>query len=156
MPLTGLGEKEVILHKMHGTIEEPETIIVTQSDYIRYLTTLNDRDRGMPEYFRRQVLPQVTLLFLGYSLEDWNFRVIWEGLVSSSAPQTMQRSYALTKNPDHFQITYWAPRNIVVLDQDITEFAERLALKFNLDVPQLGIERRQNGAHQQEAEDETS
>lgn len=127
---------------MHGSIDEPRSMVITQSDYIRYLAYLNDIDRGMPEYFRKMIIPQFTLLFLGYSLEDWNFQVIWEGVLSQQANLNLNKdAYALVKNPSHMQTRYWAKRNVVVLDQDLTEFARKLAEHFNLEIPQLGIDK---------------
>jgi len=132
--------QEIILHKMHGSIEEPNSLVITQSDYIRYLTYLNDLDRGMPEYFRKMVIPQLTLLFLGYSLDDWNFQVIWEGVLANQANAGTRRdAYALVRNPKHFQVKFWRKRNIEILDCDLTEFAVKLAERFNLEIPQLGI-----------------
>ncbi|MDZ7343962.1 MAG: SIR2 family protein [candidate division KSB1 bacterium] len=134
------GEKDLILHKMHGSIDEPNSIVITQSDYIRYLANLHDIDRGMPEYFRKTIIPQLTLLFLGYSLEDWNFRVIWEGVLSTHQIYGVQKiSYAVVKHPSDFQKTFWFSRKVKILDGDLTEFAMRLAEHFNLEIPQLGI-----------------
>jgi len=136
------GDTDIILHKMHGSIDEPRSMVITQSDYIRYLAYLNDIDRGMPEYFRKMIIPQFTLLFLGYSLEDWNFQVIWEGVLSQQANLNLNKdAYALVKNPSHMQTRYWAKRKVVVLDQDLTEFARKLAEHFNLEIPQLGIDK---------------
>jgi len=36
------GEKDLVLHKMHGSIDEPNSLVITQSDYIRYLANLHD------------------------------------------------------------------------------------------------------------------
>lgn len=138
-----LNDKDIVLHKMHGSIDDPQSIIITESDYIQYLTNLNDLDRGMPSYFRNWI-PQFTLLFLGYSLGDWNFRVIWEGVLANYAVRNVKiESYALVKNPSNFQIKYWARRNVSILDQDLTEFAVKLAEHFDLEIPQLGIIRKQ-------------
>lgn len=127
---------------MHGSIDEPESLVINESDYIRYLANINDTDRGMPEYFRKNVIPQSTLLFLGYSLQDWNFRVIWEGVLAGRMPWDKQRvSYALIKNPKHFQIRYWARQQIDIFDEDLTDFAVKLAEHFKLDIPQLDIEK---------------
>ncbi len=155
-PLFNIPERKAILHKMHGTIEKPETLIVTQSDYIRYLAMLNDTDRGMPEYFRKNVIPQFTLLFLGYSLEDWNFRVIWEGLFSSRPLQRILKSYALVNDADNFKTAFWAQRKVTILNHDITAFAKKLAEEFNLEIPQLGIERTQDDASNQASENDAS
>jgi len=134
------GEKDLILHKMHGSIDEPNSLVITQSDYIRYLANLHDLDRGMPEYFRKMMIPQMTLLFLGYNLEDWNFRVIWEGVLSTHQMHGVQRiSYAVVKQPADFQKMFWFSRKVKIFDGDLTEFAIKLAERFNLEIPQLGI-----------------
>jgi len=138
------GEKDLVLHKMHGSIDEPNSLVITQSDYIRYLANLHDLDRGMPEYFRKMMIPQMTLLFLGYSLEDWNFRVIWEGVLSSHQLHGVQKvSYAVVKTPSDFQKMFWFTRKVKILDDDLTTFAARLAERFNLEIPQLGIDKKE-------------
>lgn len=139
---------DVVLHKMHGSIDQPNSMVITRSDYVRYLATLIHPDVGMPEYFWKMMIPQRTLLFLGYSLTDWNFQVIWEGVLA--ALKTAGRaptSYAIVKEADDFQKAYWMARNIQLLECDLTEFAVALASRFNLEIPQLGIA-RQNAAKQ--------
>jgi len=139
-------EEEVVIHKMHGTVDVPGSMVVSQSDYIRYLANLHDMDRGMPEYFRKTIMPYCTLLFLGYSLEDWNFRVIWEGILSHPGHrhQNIDRTaYALVKEPTNHQTKYWARRHIDLYDMDLTVFARKLAAKFNLEIPQLDIRRQE-------------
>ena len=132
----------IVLHKMHGTVEQPRSMVITQSDYIRYLANLNDLDRGMPEFFRKTVIPEYNLLFLGYSLEDWNFRVIWEGVLAAYRDAAIDlRSYALMRDSTEFQREFWLERKVRIIDCDLTEFAVELARAFNLDVPQLGIKK---------------
>jgi hypothetical protein len=136
---------EVLLHKMHGSVEIPGSMVVCESDYIKYLASFNDKDRGIPQNIRL-LIPQSTLLFLGYGLGDWNFRVIWEGVLSSYASRNLRKeSYALVKSPTHFQRRYWARRNVEIFDQDLTEFAVQLAEHFNLEIPQMGIKKRPTG-----------
>lgn len=135
---------EIVFHKMHGSLDEPNSMVITQSDYIRYLANLKDPDRGMPEYFWKTMIPQFTLLFLGYSLDDWNFRVIWEGVLSKHQKLGVRKtSYALVKKPQHFMTSYWRKHDIEVIDQDLTEFAIKLAEHFNLEIPQLDIKKRE-------------
>ena len=116
---------EVVLHKMHGTIEEPGGIVITESDYISYLANLYDKDRGMPEYFRKTWIPFCTLLFLGYGLADWNFRVIWEGVLSGYARQAWRKeAYALVMDSTHFQKKYWSRKNVDIFDQDFVSWGQ--------------------------------
>lgn len=134
------GERDVILHKMHGSIDDPGSMVITESDYIQYLAYLHDIDRGMPEYFRKTIIPQFSLLFLGYSLQDWNFKVLWEGVLASHAASNLRRdAYAIMRQPSHQQTKYWTRRSIDILDMDLTAFAVKLAEHFKLDIPQLNI-----------------
>ena len=138
---------EVVIHKMHGSAEQPKTMVITQADYIRYLVRLFDVDRGMPEFFRKYIIPDSVLLFLGYSLEDWDFQVIWEGvLLAYEERKPKIKSYAIVKSSTEFQRDFWRDRNITVIEHDLTELARMLADEFNLEVPQLGIAKRTGGA----------
>lgn len=142
------GKKDVVLHKMHGSIDKPESMVITESDYISYLTNLDDKDRGMPDYFRTWIIPRYTLLFLGYSLNDWNFRVIWEGVLSKYTTQNRGiKAFALVKDPSVLQINYWATRNVIVFNMDITDFSKEVGKHFKLKIPQLDLDYT-NGAEQ--------
>jgi len=133
---------EVVVYKMHGTIEIPETMVISESDYIYYLTHIYDRERGIPDFFRKTWLPYCNLLFLGYSLEDWDFKVIWEGMLSDyRLLNPFKKAYALVRDMDDSKIEYWRDRNIKVIKYDLTEFSKDLAKQFNLEIPQLGITR---------------
>lgn len=136
------SSREVILHKMHGSIETPGSLVITRSDYVRYLANMYDADRGMPEYFYKTMIPACTLLFLGYSLQDWNFMVIWEGVLAKYRNTGVKRkSFALVRGSTEFDSNYWLERNIKLINKDLTQFAAELAARFNLDIPQLGIKK---------------
>lgn len=138
------GSPEIALYKMHGSMDQPNTMVVTQSDYIRCLAYLNDPERGMPEVFRLTI-PRKTLLFLGYGLEDWNFLAIWEGVLARHhANGTALKAYAVLQAPKdaakaEFQRSFCSARRIELIYEDLTAFAATLAQRFKLDVPQLGI-----------------
>ncbi len=142
---TKFKDREVALLKMHGSAEEPGSMVIAESDFITYLAFLNNEDRGLPEFFRKTMIPQCTLLFLGYGLADWTFRVIWEGLLAGETSKFTQReSYALVKHPEDMQKKYWTRRNIDIIDMDLTDFSKKLAEHFNLEIPQLGILKKGN------------
>jgi len=141
-----LEKNDVVLYKMHGSVEKPGSLIITRGDYYYYLSKLNDLDCGMPAYFRLHTLPRCTLLFLGYSLEDSDFHVIWDGVLSSYADRNLRKgSYALVKSATPLQKKYWARRNVDITEYDLTEFAKQLAGHFNLEIPQLKISKKTGG-----------
>ncbi|MCI0697398.1 hypothetical protein L0337_36000 [candidate division KSB1 bacterium] len=51
-------------------------------------------------------------------------------------------SYAVVKQPSDFQKMFWSSRKVKILDSDLTEFAKKLAERFNLEIPQLDIKKK--------------
>lgn len=90
-----------------------------------YFMYAHGGDRDMPEYFRKTWIPFCTLLFLGYGLADWNFRVIWEGVLSGYARQAWRKeAYALVMDSTHFQKKYWSRKNVDIFDQDFVSWGQ--------------------------------
>jgi hypothetical protein len=141
-----LVKPQLILHKMHGCKERDESMIITRADYIRYLANWNDPAKGMPTCVSSR-LPSSTLLFLGYGLADWNLLTIWEGVVSSY-PQGGDeiQSFAVMKSVSPEDRHFFQKRNIEVIECDLTHFAIAVAREFKLEIPQLGIPKKQADA----------
>ena len=95
-------------------------------------------DRGVPEYFSKICIPQLNLLFIGYELDECQFKIIWEGLLSQA--KIDRKVYFLTTNPQKRLKRFWTSRNVIILNIDLTEFAKMLVEKFKLEIPQLIIE----------------
>ena len=68
------NDEPLILYKIHGTFGDDEAgLVISEEDYIGFLTVAGTAAGGMPPLIRQMVVDS-NLLFLGYSLEDWNFR----------------------------------------------------------------------------------
>jgi hypothetical protein len=65
-----------------------------------------------------------TLLFLGYGLRDWNFRVLLDRLTRIRV-QAM-RSYAIAYDIDAAESRLWDQRNVKVFSADLNEFVPML------------------------------
>ena len=95
----------------------------------------------MPETIRSR-LPSSTLLFLGYSLSDWNLLTIWEGVVASYPPRGDEtQSFAVMKSVSPEDRQFFQKRNIEPMECDLTVLAVALAREFKLKIPQLNIPR---------------
>ena len=58
-------------------------MVLTERDYFEYVISLNkNEERDMIPSVIRKELGLSSLLFIGYSLEDINFRVIFQGFLS--------------------------------------------------------------------------
>lgn len=71
-------DKDLLTHnsnnyiiKMHGDIDMPETIVLKENDYINY-----QQEHILIETYIKSLLVDHTFLFLGYSLNDYNLKLI--------------------------------------------------------------------------------
>ena len=88
----------VVFH-LHGHADLPLSMVATEDDYLDFLVNISKDLAGtQPDARLRTILPlpirraikTTTLLFVGYGLNDLNFRVILRGLVSSLQPSGRQ------------------------------------------------------------------
>jgi hypothetical protein len=69
------------LFKIHGCVSHPESIVITDEDYIRFAMRMNDVEEfhPIPQRIRSQLSDWPTL-FVGYSLLDYNLRLLFRTL----------------------------------------------------------------------------
>ncbi|TQK72303.1 SIR2-like protein [Nocardioides sp. SLBN-35] len=65
--------------KIHGSITNLASLVATESDYAKRLESLASDVMGG---LLRQLLATKTVVFIGYSLRDWNFRRLYEALLA--------------------------------------------------------------------------
>lgn len=65
------SEKSKYIIKMHGDIDEPDKIVLKEQDYLNY-----SQNHVLIEMFVKSLLVDHTVLFLGYSLNDYNVKQI--------------------------------------------------------------------------------
>jgi hypothetical protein len=68
----------VVFH-LHGHDKVPESLVLTEDDYLGFLANISSQQDLLPARIK-QALAVDSLLFIGYSLADWNFRVLIRGL----------------------------------------------------------------------------
>lgn len=68
---------------LHGHISHPRSMVLTETDYLDFMIRLHETDHPIlpPEIII--ALTTNALLFVGYTLADWNFRVLFRSLFSS-------------------------------------------------------------------------
>ena len=71
----------VVFH-LHGHNKVPESLVLTEDDYLDFLVNISRDQALLPPRIQR-ALTGASLLFIGYSLADWDFRVLFRGLVTS-------------------------------------------------------------------------
>jgi hypothetical protein len=136
-----------ILFKMHGSIDRDisrnDSYLITEEDYVDFL----GRAGGsyVPPYING-LIEGKDFLFLGYSLEDWNVRVILRKLLKRAkrARDRQQRDttdangesideegevrfWAIVRGRSDVEQQVWQSQNLNIYPMDLCEFTENLA-----------------------------
>lgn len=125
-----------IIYKIHGTFGEGDdqrqakAVILTEEDYIEFLSILGDPEKGVPPLIGSKMRMGSTILFLGYGLQDWDFRTIYKSMIESIEPNLRPQSFAIQKDPPDYLIRYWMRKNVDILNVDLYEFAEELRTRW--------------------------
>lgn len=123
----------LLLYKFHGSFQDPGStpprLVITEEDYIDFLAFVGGKGEGVQPLIRQQMVDS-TLLFLGYGLEDWNFRTMFKALVETLPPNERHKSFAIQKDPSDFWVEYWVSKGVVIYNCDLYEFADELAERY--------------------------
>ena len=114
---------------MHETAEW-DNFVITEEDYVEFLSRMT-RGLAVPSlfypYFRER-----SFLFLGYSLRDWNLRVVLRNLAKYFARHAGDDdedmpSWAIQNNPSELERRLWVTRNVNIFDVGLEQFVMRLS-----------------------------
>jgi len=108
LPVIPSGSEPIVYH-LHGRYTEPQSLVLTEEDYLAYLSNLawdQGTDQGLIPPLILRHFAESPLLFIGYSLQDWTFRVLFHGLHLRSPEPERRRHVSVqllsprSKNPD--------------------------------------------------------
>jgi hypothetical protein len=126
-----IGSDEVLVYKIHGSFREhldEQEILITEDDYVQFLTIVGT-PQGVPPSVSSK-MSAGNLLFLGYNLEDWDFRTLYKGLIERRPSSKQRKSFAIQKEPSEFWVKYWEKKDVVIYDYDIYEFGHELERRY--------------------------
>jgi SIR2-like domain len=78
-----------LVFHLHGHFGIPESLVLTDDDYLDFLVAISRNESLLPHQIKR-ALAGSSLLFVGYRLADWDFRVLHRGLVMAGE-QSLRR-----------------------------------------------------------------
>jgi hypothetical protein len=96
------GHKPIVYY-LHGRCEDENarSLVLTEADYLEFLVNLAMDHVADKKLIPTSILPSFTewpLLFVGYSLQDWTFQVIYHSLRRTVA-ETNQRRHVSVQLP---------------------------------------------------------
>jgi hypothetical protein len=121
-----LTQRAVIL-KMHGAVRrgpafDEDNYVITEDNYIDYLAHTDISGllpKPIPEKLRNS-----HFLFLGYSMADWNLRVILRRIWGEQALE--YGSWSIQLYPDELERAFWGERKVEILEWDLDDYVEKL------------------------------
>src|SRR5262249_21748642 len=72
-----------LVYHLFGTFPRRELVVLTQDDYFEYLIGASLNSKSIPAAVRK-ALNASSLLFVGFRLEDWKFRVLLQSIMNRS------------------------------------------------------------------------
>lgn len=97
-----------LVFHMHGRFGHPESLVLTEDDYLAFLVSISRDQRSVIPLLVQAALASTSLLFIGYSLNDWDFRVLHRGLVTQAEPTLRRLSVTVQLPSDDASQRYLA------------------------------------------------
>jgi hypothetical protein len=92
-----------LVYHLHGSWSDARSLVLTQRDYLDFLVNVSvARGDGSRRLLPSSVLTALTskpLLFIGYSLQDWTFLVLFVGLLRNIPDIHLRRSISVQLPP---------------------------------------------------------
>src|SRR5919198_1380617 len=129
-------ERRTIILKLHGQVgkspneREWESFVVTEDDYIEYLAQSEVASVvpvGLAAKLRRS-----HFLFLGYTMADWNLRLLLNRLWGDQP--LSYRSWAVHHEATALEQEFWRRRDVDVLDMTVERCVEALSEHVGLEL----------------------
>jgi hypothetical protein len=95
---TPTPDKPVVFH-WHGYHGKAESLVLTEADYLDFLANVSHNRDMIPKQVQA-LIAGTSLLFIGYRLVDWSFRVLFRGLIANTEKSLRRVSVTVQLPPD--------------------------------------------------------
>lgn len=85
--------RPVVFH-LHGVLEDEDSMVLTEDDYLNFLINISEYDI-IPSHIKRAFSTNKAFLFIGYSLEDMSFKVLFRKFAQQIASSPGDRHVAV-------------------------------------------------------------
>ncbi|MGI9507971.1 MAG: DUF4062 domain-containing protein [Geminicoccaceae bacterium] len=107
---------------------EPDTVVITERDHLRFLSYLAIKSKSVPRSLMK-LLKKRPLLFLGYNLNYWQYRLVLElcrAVGDNSRPITVRKPSSL------IEAEAWRRLSADIVQSDPNDFAARVVQELAL------------------------
>jgi hypothetical protein len=125
---------EPLVYHIYGLETYPESMVLSEDDYLDFLVKLaqdTSHDNPIVPLYLREALTTSSVILLGYRLRDWDFRILFRGILDRRVINPTQSdlrpfSLAIQLDPKH-------QRGIVSADE-IREYLQKYFGVFDFNV----------------------
>lgn len=82
-------EEPLVFH-IFGSLQHPGSVVLTEDNYFEFLRTTGRDPDAIPEVVR-SAFADSALLFLGFRMEDWDFRVLFHSIMSQEGGDRLEQ-----------------------------------------------------------------
>lgn len=147
------AERPLIFH-LFGILSEPDSLVITEDDYLDFLLRVF-RTPDLIPLAVREALADTALLFLGYRVDGWDFRVLYRSLMQQEG-RSRRSKYAniagqVSPDEDYFLLPaqarryferYFDENDITIFWGSVDDFARELVTQLTAaPAPQAAPER---------------
>lgn len=72
--------KRPLVYHLFGRLAEPKSVVLTEDNYFDYLLGVS-RNNDLIPFYVRNALRNNSLLFVGFRMDEWNFRILFRSIV---------------------------------------------------------------------------
>ena len=133
-----------LVFHLHGHLDVSASIVLSEDDYFDFL--INSRDPSLLPKNIETALTNTLVLFLGYGLADWNFRVLLQGLsrfmekglgrqhIAVMLPPGKANSEVEKQKIQKYLTAYYHKIDVKVFFGTVQEFCEELGRRWHKSV----------------------
>jgi hypothetical protein len=128
-----------LVYHLFGRLDEPNSMVMSEDDYFDYLIGTTRNKEFVPETVRRR-LASTALLFLGFQITDWSFRVLFRSIMTAEGRALREKfaHVAVQIDPDQTGVQepelaaayleqYFEKSQITIFRGTVDEFTRTLA-----------------------------
>ena len=101
-----------------------DTVVVTETDHAAFLARLENKRSGLPTAFSRP-LQRRPIVFLGYSLDVWQYRLVLQVFESAGTRGRQASTFAVRQPASAMEELAWKRLGANLIPMDASEFATR-------------------------------
>ncbi len=116
----------VVVYKVHGCLnptlsEKDDGVVISDNDYVDYISQMNSTHGTIPAYVNT-LMQNKAFLFLGYSLNDWNVRSVFETLRKKRGEDFGGQDYSVMSYLGGYEKLFFQRNSVTILKTDLNSF----------------------------------